>query len=94
MTDRPTYGYTDPRNYKLASLPEARDLPPEIKVTEHMVGYTQVTISTGEVIRFHLFVDRLVLNRTNGQYDAEYRMVPESVRRTVMVGDYDAAGRA
>lgn len=94
MSERPVFGQTDPRNYRPGSPPKTRDLPAELAVTEHMVGYTQITINNGDVIRFHMFVDRLVLNPDNGSYEAQYRMVPENVRAVVRDDEMPSVGRA
>lgn len=56
---------------------EASQIPQELQVTKHSVGYTEVVLSCGDRIRLYLYVDRFRWSSDLQQFTPEYRVVSE-----------------
>lgn len=59
---------------------QAPGAPRDMTVTRHLVGYTEVNLSNGDVVRLHLYVDAMIFNPENGGFVPRYRLVPEVVK--------------
>ncbi len=89
-----TYGYTDPRNYRSAAVPAVTSRCEGVAIAEHRVGYSEITLANGEVIKFHLFIDELRNVGGGNDYDIVYRVVPEAMRVAHNAEDREAEGHA
>ena len=56
-------------------------MPPEMRVVEHRVGYSEVRLENGDLIRLHLYVDAMLWQPENLTYAPSYRVVPEVLKR-------------
>ena len=66
-----------------APLPKfvAQQMPQELWPVEHRVGYSEVLLQNGDLIRMHLFVDAMNWQEETASYVPSYRVVPEVVKR-------------
>lgn len=60
---------------------QAPDMPAELRVVEHRVGYSEVRLENGDLIRLHLFVDKMDWSGDNLTFSPSYRVVPEVLKR-------------
>lgn len=63
----------------LPSHPSA--MPAELRVVEHRVGYSEVRLENGDLIRLHLFVDKMEWSVENSTFSPSYHVVPEVLKR-------------
>lgn len=64
-------------------------VPAEIAVVEHSVGYTEVVLTNGDRLRLRLFVDKFTFDPECNTYTPTYRVVSEVQVREVR-GDIHA----
>lgn len=59
-------------------VPEKRG---ELHVVEHLVGFTQITLSNGDVMKMHLHVDSIEFDETKQEMTPRFRVIPEVLVR-------------
>lgn len=57
------------------------EMPSELRVVEHMVGYSEVRLENGDLIRLHLFVDKMDWQPEALTFTPSYHVVPEVLKR-------------
>ncbi len=68
--------------HQSAALPrQSADMPPQLRVVEHRVGYSEVRLENGDLIRLHLFVEEMLWQPEHATYAPNYRVVPEVLKR-------------
>jgi len=68
--------------HQVGPLPKmSDDMPSQLRVVEHLVGYSEVRLENGDLIRLHLFVDCMTWQPEHLTYAPSYRVVPEVVKR-------------
>jgi hypothetical protein len=73
----PRWGYVEPIKMVVGALPTVHRA--DLKVVEHLVGYTQVKLDNGDTIRLHLHVDALTCDAATSSFTPEFRVIPEVV---------------
>lgn len=73
----PRFGYVEPIKMTVGAIPPVRQA--NLRVIEHLVGYTQVKLDNGDTIRLHLHVDALTYDVGTNSFHPQYRVIPEVV---------------